>query len=872
MGMFSPGSDRRAYDGEWARKRAVGGLHAPAQDPTSSASLSNRGLGDHAGLRYGRVVDGVAYAHAYKVLFEGGMPPIPCVLGAQTALLPVGARAINTLVAGSQVWAIVHPQLAYGVIVAVEPPWNTDPSLTLSDVIHGASRCGLRVDRAHASVLDLDGSGGVIDWSAHRPLDSTMGGEWGAMTETGLGVTLDSAMVQLSVDEGTGVFGFYHDQLLRVSGHNLQVRSLGLEEEHLDDGGRVLIYRGTSAYAAEALGSLTAGTDPLRTLTAQQSQVDTPEYGPAEPVKDDQLAFHRVVELGGFLGQGGKRLLLAPPQGEDLFRASGTGPVPALFEEQLALTGRYTIRTAKALHLRKQLAIPGLRRTGRPEDRKGDRPEDTKVVGQLEDGDPDHPQLQQAAGLGDVLAYANNLEGEAALLGRDDWRVDEESATPPGMTQAPLGFGTLAKSTYLDRPDSIPTTVDTRYGPVSYYPNESGISLLDDGGVVIHDGYGAALVLSGGHATLSAPGDVWLKPGRNANIWAGHDAIVRAKNSIDLSATGHDVRLKAEGNVQVLAGNGGSGAVLLESRAPASFGYLDKVGEDVEAGGIHLKAKGGPVVVYGQDIYLNAGDPDADQGGRITLDAGRGTGTVVAYTQDFDRYLGGSASDYFGTGGAVTSANTDDGTTTVLGGGLIVAQAAEILDGGLSVQGDIVVAAGHISTQLASENSGLVGTPSDASMSQLTREIAQGGQDAKDLVTAGKANWKAVFTDGYYARGQAGDPPTMAAVGFSFRDEAQYLTEDGWALYEDRWQQLARLGGGSPAAWTESPVKAGSATTYPYPGKKPWVDGKSLLRQDLALVDPATGLAKDRDDSGYDDPAFKAADPVACDGNYAIIV
>jgi hypothetical protein len=869
-GNFSDGVDRKAYAAEWDEKTKVGGVHHPVGDPTSSGSLASRNLAAHSVILFGRVVDGIAYAHCYRVAFEGGHPHMPCVLAAQSSFLPVGTRSINTLVMGSQVWVILHPQLTYGVIIAVEPPWSTDPSLGLSDSIHGASRSGLRVDTAHSAILGLTGGAGAADWSAGRPLDSTLLGEWGAIAESGMKITLDSAMAQIGADEATGVTVFYHDQLTRVAGYNLQVQSAGSQEEHLDDGGRILIYRGQSAYAREGLGALKDATDPLRTLTAQQSQIDQPWYGSVEPVHDDQIPFHRVVELGGFAGQGGRRLVMLPPEPDSgLYRASGSEPISAVAEEQWTLPGIFMLRASKGIHIRKQLAIPGLRRSGRPEDRNDKLPEDKKVVADIAASDDTRPQLQQTAGLGDVQAYAFNFEGQAPLLGRKDWKVTEESKTTPAANQRAITFGALGSSQYLKRPEPIKATVDTRYGKVSYYPNESGQSFLDDGGVVLYDGYGAAIVMSGGSVSISAPGDIWVKAGRNINNWAGADMIVRAKNGVDISTTVHDVRIKAEGHVQVLAGNGKNGAIMLESRAPADFRYSGKVGEDVKAGGIHFKAKGGPIVAWSQDIYLRTGDPEQGVGGKITLDAGRGEGQIDSYSRDFTRYLAGSATEHFGTEGAISATNTADAAISVIGGQLQVGGYTRILN----VSGGITVLGGHIFTETADAYQRQVPTLDGRSLAQLASGVDQGKGQEQKLIDGGKKTWKANFTEGRYAAGAEGDLATIKAAGFSFRTETQYRTDKDWAIYEDRWQQLARLGSGAgtPATWTEKAVQAGSTATYPYPGEKPWKSDKKLMRQDLNLVDSATGTARDRDASGYDKPKFKDPDAVTCDGNYTVI-
>ena len=57
------------------------------------------------------------------------------------------------------------------------------------------------------------------------------------------------------------------------------------------------------------------------------------------------------------------------------------------------------------------------------------------------------------------------------------------------------------------------------------------------------------------------------------------EAIIRAKGSVDISSNENDVRIKAEKNMQLLAGNSGSGGMLLESKGQGSIqGYGGLIG------------------------------------------------------------------------------------------------------------------------------------------------------------------------------------------------------------------------------------------------------------------------------------------------------
>jgi hypothetical protein len=810
------------------------------------------------------------------------------VMGMQTSALPFGARQIQTLLPGTSVYVLVHPQLRHGVIVGVEPDHSTDPTLAQSDFIHQASRCGLRVDRIHSAVLRLNKKGGAVDWSAGRPFDGTTAGEWGAIAETGVKVTVDSFMAQLGVDELTGVAAFYHDQLLRIGGYNFQRYTSGTELEILHDEGEIYVYDGETPYPWEQRGVLSPGSDPYRERGYRQTQIDEPHYAALEPQSDDQMPFHRVLRLGGYLGQGGKELILIPPAGAATLRYGGGADPIAVSEVQRTLSGRYLIRAAKGFHIAKQISIPAPRRKSRAEDSAGDSSDNYKfagnsgggeahqIVGSVEPSDDqENPHLQQAAAIQDVRAFAYNWEGEHALhYHKNDWSVNDEGDTEFGTNQEPVDFGTLADEFYLPRPEPRTANVDHRYGEVDYFPNASHFDMTDDGAVVLSDGYGAEIRLVAGHIVLSAPGDIWFKSGRNLVQWAGNDWIARAKNSWDLSATKGDGRAKAERNFQVLGGNdgpdGNQGGVLIESRAPAAYDYADKVGEDVVTGGVQVKCRKGDVALWARNIYVRTGGGDVEPG-VITLDADRGKREIVTHSRDFTRYVTNVCADNFGTDGDVRVANLYSANSALIDTSLIVGDSVAVLKGGMLISGYVSVVDGHIATEFAPDFNNLVPRQRDEDLEKAHAYIEEANSNSDEVQDNAAEFFRALFTDFWYAEGQPGADETIEAVGFSFRNTKQYRSEK-FKLWEDRWQQFARLAGAEPAKWTESPVQAGSEVTYPYPGKEKWKDEETLQTQDLELYDQEEGVAKDRDPSIYGEPKFKAPEQKVPDGNYAVLI
>lgn len=737
----------------------------------------------------------------------------------------------------------------------------------------GASRG--RTDEADKRPIRTHGNGGIPDALAGRLHDGLAGGEQGWITETGMRIFIDSAMALFGADEITQVAAFYMDQLLRVSGYNLQIWSGTRETESLIDGYETYEYTGWATYPWEQLGRLVDG-DPQILRTPEQWQTSEPWYGKSEPADQRAMPFHREQEYHGYIGQGGKHLLAGPPvssSAETLSYVGGTEAVPPLLpglhDDFVTLPGRRCIQAAKGISLIKRSPIVIPVRKFKPEDvdegadgpgnyrfsgTRGDNGQEHSVTGDIGLHPSADPQFNKALGITDLHSYIFNYEGlHPFAYHRGDYYTPEESEmTYLNQTALVPPFGLLASQMYFDAESFRRTLrIDDRYGEQAYYDNTAGIDLLDDGGVVIYDGFGGEIRMTGGSIHISCPGDVWLKPGRNLNAWAGHDMNLRAKKSIDAIASNGDFRAKAEHNMQLLGGNDTVGGVLIESRGPQIYDF-DECGEAVESGGIMLRSEQASVVAWSSSIYLRTGGGDI-AGGPIMLDANKGGDIVAIYAATSQNYLGDGVYWHFGTHNEGVAGPTAfiDSSAAGVPGSLCVGD-------GIIVAGEGIFGGGVVSmVGFAAVECPFVGCLDD------TEEITEAINACVQLMYSelpqdvGQALMDTLFTPLFYDAQRPGNDDVISKAMTSLRVQIDYKSEN-FKIFEDRWQQFGRIGRTSPAQWNENPVLCQGDPTYPFPGKEAFDAGESeseeaapgrYIVQDLTIFDPTTGRSRDRLDA-----------------------
>lgn len=909
---------------------AFGSQLSPVADPLQNLIGYKAGFQDAGRVCLGWVMDGTAIANCYRVHVEKGRAPIIATALTGTGPGCFGAKEINTYSPGTAVVLMVHDKLSTGYILGAAPHVLDIGTRAYHDYISQTSR--KRVDDSHKRYIKQPLGGQVVDWSAWRPYDATLANEWGAVTTTGMGVTLDDFMVKMSVNEFTGVFGFYHDSLLRIGGYQLQTWTGGHEREAMVDQGEYNDYQGYSPYPWEAAGLLKPGAESILEYEPSTYQCPTgkPYYAHWENKHEYQQPYHRTQQFFGYLGQGSRLVVQAPPQNLDrwTYQKAQTGtpgnvydstivstdgapqqctqgetkdtdhdvePPMGFHEDNIAADGRRFMASAKGITIAKRMLLPMPARIRRPESGEGDDTEDNyKAAGKIGAG-PDHkitgdiattgqhPNMQRASACLDLHGYLFNYAGLHPFFWHTkDYKTYEQDELQYAQCNAQVpNYIQLKSSIYLPEPTPKKLQVDHRYKQQNFYEAESFISLLDDGSVVIGDGYGAEIKMSAGCLTLSAPGDVWIKSGRHAQVWAGADAIVRANGGVDVSTTKKSVRIKSEKDVLVLAGNKESegGGVLIESRSKLMTYDFEKAGEEVQFGGIVLRTPDSNIVNLAHHIYLRSGGGANDiQAGTITLDSGKGEEDIITKSRGILNYVGegGYVANFFGIAEA---------------GNPQVAHIFEsnyvLLSGVLGVENQIVAGSGLLCRDFVVCDGPVVGDslvqPCDG---ECEKDINEACDQIQNYINNVLPNFARTFHRQYfetmwYDEKRAGNDTVMDIMQFSFRTDEQYKVPD-FMLYEDRWQQMARIAGKIPDKWTEKPVKSKIAgETYPFPGKNKLVKDQAFSTQDLSIVEQAGGGLRDKRrgtpppvvtlNGEYSEPKFLVPQLQIINGTYPIV-
>ena len=378
-------------------------------------------------------------------------------------------------------------------------------------------------------------------------------------------------------------------------------------------------------------------------------------------------------------------------------------------------------------------------------------------------------------------------------------------------------------------------------------------------------------------------------------VTIGREAIIRAIDSIDISSSEQDVRIKAENNLQMLGGNSGdSGGVLIESKGQGVAQEYDrKVGEDVNGSGIVLLSRGGHVSSIAKTIYIRSGVEEgmAEGSGNIIMDCANGRSGFVSYAQSHYFYneeglgiwhqpvgqdnINIDKSHFFGP-----KFSKINGPTVMSRNVAITDQGSLGVDGGVFAKGSVITLEFMASADAK--------PPGDSLSNNIPKAVDKFIEDfrtiGEDYTALGEPYFKSIYSDFIWDDRRSGNTELLEdKIGFSYRDKTHEggqvygYTEEGFYLLETRWQQLERSGlvssGGKP--WKEKPVSYQGKDLYPWPGKKHWVDRDAFLQyenQGGFLLFDLGGFSKSRTDNreDYEEPSFADWKMDPCDATYAL--
>ncbi len=729
----------------------------------------------------------------------------------------------------------------------------------------------------------LDRKTGTSYRDAGRPADA-LGGDWGGCNDMGLAMGIGKLMAFMRASDMAKIEAFYGDDLLRIFGHTLQTYT-GHREEYdvADEGEGNHVFRYTP-YSWEGVGS----KEPLVEAVDEKSGHSKKRDAWWEPKKKKQMIIPRITRMSGYMGDLEHEWISVPgddtPDFEDLDHKTKYIGVAEIHK---GVDGSLLFKSAKEVCLEKTIFIPLPKELIQPDDPTGDNRKNYKAAGKLGEGGQT-PELPEFEWNSDSLEQS--AQGRATLLydyhawlynrltigglylhtqefdGKDWYLPPEEDLKTAMKADSALIQASLISQQNkfkADMPKHITLKVDHRRGAVKYYQSKSLIRLLDDGTVLIEDGYASSIRMSAGNIHISASGDIWNQTGRNFINWAGRDVIVRAGHSVDVTASLKDVHIKAEKDVEILAGNSGKdGALILDVRSvgvPKKTEFRD-IGEDRKTRGILIKCDKAPIWMFSKDVYVGCGQKRGDT--RVYIDGGaagkvyiRGKDIINRMTGEFVVFDDGNKRSLLDLTQHQSHLNTLKnwfGGDTYMGtvdapGNLMVGGRIECYQVGL-FKGLVFSEA---STFLGSRN--LIAHMIDGkhkdpkfelpTPAKVKAEIEARLADVNSTVRAEEK--RAVETP----ETSPGNDRFEDEVHFSLRKTSQYFggQESTFFLWETRWQQAYRFGGGG-VTWKEPEVKrpVGQAE-LPHPGRKAWQeDSKFRYMQTPKNHDGKTAIAKAR--------------------------
>ena len=872
-------------------------LFRSSSDPLSTGALFENAVSSE--IRTGTVLFAMPYIHHYKVSINGGSIMTAIALNPFN-LQPLGAKNSQTIATGSTVLMLWPQNSATPYIMGVVPYLCSDDKKNSASVLQSGGNSVVLKQSAYRQLpSQLVTEGEIQNYGCGRPIDGT-NFEYSITTETGTSFLLDSYQAALSIDEGCGLFLNWFDNYCRLAGFQLDVQSYAEHVMQRYDEGETLAFRGSLIYPWESVGSYAADStdftekyDPKDYQTDPEKPfgfIDLPESG------TDLAPIYRYMEYGGYVGQGNTRLLMKPAKKEGQRHVKDSDVDYGLWHESIALDGSYTLRSAKSVFIGKYSLIPVPKRTNPPENQsEGDdyRKDNYKFSGRFSGGDPHYvtdlqpenrdkaeEHLIKASGVLDLLAYNYNWKSTHPFYyHKEDYNFPEEGElSKMGEAYYEPDYSELESQSYLDSPDSKKLYIDSKYQEVEYFQSLSFITLLDDGGVVIGDGYGSQITMTGGQIRLEAPGEVVLMPGTRAFTLCD-EFIVRAKSNVELSSSKKDIRLKAERNMQLLSGNDGKGGMLIENKSKGSWKhqYENKYGDDVTDSGITLMAKYAGVGAVGKDVYIRSGAIEGEDG-KLILDSSQGRENVVMY---------GKAFHVFESEGMTLWEEPEGETPGAMKETHRFHSSATMHSSPLYVEGDIVTVDGNIVAKenvlarkniLCGEKLGHYGSMFVADLSQsdvdirgqiedITTQVQEGIDRVIDMgELAFKGGFKEMYSDNHLGNNDF----ITNIMGFSFNDKPTGkpygYTPDKFKILEARWQRTVLGSPGTGKPWTETSVLYQGLESYPWPGKENWTGGEAYLRGPVLKF-----FGKGRSTMDEDSVEMNDIEKEAPDGSYTLI-
>jgi hypothetical protein len=773
------------------------------QDPRTSGTFHT-----------GRVLDSCAGAYYSIVRIKGG-PDLPCIkIGSMNSII-MGANESALPAEGTQV--LVHkPHHAadFGIIIGCVP--SADFTRHGSDGTPAWSYTGLwdvepsasgSTELAYDSAITDNTDVRVVEANATRVADA-FPGDWAQINDRDVGFTLGRFMASMKGSDRARVdVSLVDDHVRIISGYFRHIHCQG-EIFQCNDGGYPSSWASYTSHQCEKSGYKDYGP-PVVVDTGNKKHLPTSNASRYKLIKPDLMAKRRMHVIHGWLGDMLDLFVAKPDPDNNPLQYQHDSKDQGLFHAHVDSCGRMVVRSAMGISLQRWDRIPVPKQKYELWDPEGDKievdyePKEKKPVDWPSD-DPYGRNVQLRDGYAWIhkMGY-RRLHDQSVQAGMKDIYLPEENELrTPDQEYDELGKAEEEYKEYANR--------------------QSYVNIEDDGSIILKDTWGSEIVMRGGNIIFTCPGQIEVRPGKSLVMLAGDDLIGKAKNSVDITATDKDVRIKAEGNLHLLAeGREGKGGVLIESRADGEgVAFEGLEGENVMSRGIILKAKDSSIFSQARSVHSSAEKyhkiecwgKDEGNDGMILLSGRKLLSNMKQQT--------------------LFTTNTTTALVLGRGSAALVGRSA-ILWGGRSV------AVGKDSKAWIPLMQVPIPIDVYASFQSFIELIHDFLQDTP---------WLSPFL-----------PSMRDEIEFTYRTSQQYNTMQAtevegataFRVYEGSWAYLKDTGwhmlrGLAKSTWTEYPISG----TWPWPGEKHYGGGDAYrkLSTEVNIEDLSKGIPKIRED------------------------
>jgi len=629
----------------------------------------------------------------------------------------------------------------------------------------------------------------------------------------------------------------FHDKV-RITARSFEERGTSVESGREPDANAMYYYKRLAFREREGFGAV-GSVAPFMYDDA----------GDIEQADEAQLGVFRHTGIIGEMGDGEIDALLAPVEEDEIHTTDGKPPVGKVSVRK-TYDGRHETRAVGGIDHVKSLFIPVPEQT---------KPLDADASDETSPEKPYDEENRSDLGDGGFAPFAATLEADEfdqdtekfrnmripkrseyfRVMSRDGLK---EQYPELDVDTAPREMEALDKGDpFYDEPPHVddidPVTELTR----RLYALESIIRQQPDGSIIISDGHGSEILMHRGRISISPAADLELRPGRDCIELVPRRKVINAGEELQLVSNEGKIRIKAETDIDVLAGNGGTGRVLVENRAVA--------GVEEDPGGVVIRSAA-DFRMLGANVYLGIIPPKTDAastsmsglsrdvGGSVIIDS-RGGSIGLHGNRMYGRFDSGVS---LSSGNALMSAAS--GIFTV------IANATQFATGPFTIGR---LEEGSVSQVVLDEHGVSEETIESAAFSYLkiAGSIAADGAVLSGILAAASVSassgafGNASLSSGMYSEGL--EPPEVNVEPFSAEylgimseaygdsvpddltdekilepwfeyDKPEDVDQTKFLMYEMRWQAMLGAGGAS-IMWDPKAVKSSDdEDTYAYPG------------------------------------------------------